>query len=88
MRIASEANAGKVAGAITGLLRNGQEAVLEAIGAGAVYQAVNAILVSGIFMKDEGIIPTVTIDSETRGVAGIKRKTLLFTVTPNGRAGK
>lgn len=73
MRVASSSNPGSIAGAITGRARNGEDSSLEAIGAGAVSQAVKAILIANNFLRNDGIelsaVPSYVdcdINGETR----------------------
>lgn len=55
LRISSKSNASSVAGAIAGLLREGQGVELQAIGAGAINQAVKAIAIARGFVAPQGI---------------------------------
>ncbi len=77
LKISSKSNSSSVAGAIAGLLREGQSVELQAIGAGAVNQAVKAVAIARGFVAPQGIdiscIPAFTdliIDGTER--TGIK----------------
>ena len=80
MRISKDSNAGRVAGSVAGLLRAGCTATLEAIGAGATYQSVNAILIASEFVKSDGINTVITLRSTRRNVAGTERNVILLDV--------
>ncbi len=64
LKVSAKSNPNLVAGAIAGLLREGKEVELQAIGAGSVNQAVKAIAVAGVFLTEDGIsiacVPTFT----------------------------
>lgn len=77
LKVSSKSNPNSVAGAIAALLREGKEVDLHAIGAGAVNQAVKAIIITRSFVAAYGInlscIPafaSVEVDDEER--TGIK----------------
>lgn len=73
LKVAADSNPKAVAGALAGLLRERGSAELQAIGAGAVNQAVKAIAIARGFVAPNGIdlvaIPAfarVEIDGEER----------------------
>jgi stage V sporulation protein S len=73
LKVASNSNPNKVAGALAGMIREHGRAELQAIGAGAVNQAVKAIAIARGYLAPSGIdlvsIPAFTdveIDKETR----------------------
>lgn len=73
LRVSSRSNPHRVAGAIAGLLREGREVALQAVGAGAVNQAVKAIAIARSFLEGEfvdvALIPSfrdISIDGEDR----------------------
>ncbi len=77
LKISSKSNPNSVAGAIAGLVKESQKAELQAIGAGALNQAVKAIAIARGFVAPSGInlicIPAfseVEVDGENR--TGIK----------------
>lgn len=55
MRVAKESVSAKVAGAITGVIRDMGTCDIEAIGALAVYRAVNAMCAAEMFLASEGV---------------------------------
>lgn len=54
LKVSSKSNANKVAGAIAGVVRENGFTEVQAIGAGAVNQAVKAIAIARGFMASEG----------------------------------
>jgi stage V sporulation protein S len=55
LRVAAETPAPKLAGAVAGVLRGAPQVELQAVGAGAVNQAVKAIAIARSYLRDEGI---------------------------------
>lgn len=77
LKVSSKSQASAVAGAIAGLLREGQSVELQAVGAGAVNQAVKAIAIASGYVAPHGMrltfVPAfvdLTIDGAER--TGIK----------------
>ncbi len=77
LKVASNSNPNKVAGALAGVIREEGKAELQAIGAGAVNQAVKAIAIARGYLAPSGIdlvcVPAFTdveIDGERK--TGIK----------------
>lgn len=77
LKISSKSNVNSVAGAIVGILKENKKVEMQAVGAGAVNQAVKAIAVARGFVASSGIdlvcIPAfaeVEIEEEDR--TGIK----------------
>ena len=73
LKISSKSNPNSVAGAIAGLIKESQRAEMQAIGAGALNQAVKAVAIARGFIapsgKDIVCIPAFTdiqIDGEER----------------------
>jgi stage V sporulation protein S len=64
LRVASRSRSGAVAGAIAAVVREGKQAQVQAIGAGAVNQAIKAVVVARSYLARDGIdvicIPTFT----------------------------
>ena len=82
LKISSKSNPNSVAGAIAGLVKESQVAEMQAIGAGALNQAVKAVAIARGFVAPSGVELTctpsfteVTIDNEEK--TGIR-----FTVEP------
>ena len=77
LKISSKSNPNSVAGAIAGLVKESNKAEMQAIGAGALNQAIKAIAIARGFVAPSGVdlicIPAFTevkIDDEER--TGIK----------------
>lgn len=73
LKVSSKSNPGLVAGALAGVINDHGEAELQAVGAGAVNQAVKAIAISRGFLAPTGkeiiCVPSfseVTINDEVR----------------------
>lgn len=73
LKVSAKSNPNSVAGALAGVLRENGTAELQAIGAGAINQAVKAIAIARGFMAPSGVdlvcIPAfadVNIDGEER----------------------
>lgn len=55
IKVSARSRTAAVAGAIAGILRENQRAEVQAIGAGAVNQAVKALIIAKGYMADEGV---------------------------------
>jgi len=73
LKVSSNSNPNKVAGAIAGALSKGPVVEIQAIGAGAVNQAVKAIVIANRFLGERGqslyMVPgfvDVKVDGEER----------------------
>ena len=73
IKVSARSRTAAVAGAIAGVMRENHRAEVQAIGAGAVNQAVKAIIIARGYMADEGVeivcIPSfveVLIDDQER----------------------
>lgn len=73
LKVSSKSSPASVAGAIAGIIKDGSEVELQAVGAGAVNQAIKAIAISRGFLSPVGIeivcIPSfadIVIDGEYR----------------------
>lgn len=73
LKVSSKSSPASVAGAIAGMIKDGSDVEIQAVGAGAVNQAVKAIAISRGFLSPVGIeiicIPSfadIVIDGEYR----------------------
>jgi stage V sporulation protein S len=73
IKVAANSRTSAVAGAIAGVIREHKHAEVQAIGAGAVNQAIKALVLATGYLKDDGIeiacVPQfvdVTIDDKVR----------------------
>lgn len=80
MRVKADTEAGKLAGPIAGTIRCGEDAVLECIGAGSIYQAVKSICIAGGFVKDEGINLLTDIATEDKTIKNKEVTAFILTV--------
>ena len=55
LKVSSKSNPGMVAGAVAGIIRSSGSAEIQAIGAGAVNQAVKAIAIAVSYLEGDGI---------------------------------
>ena len=73
IKVSANSRTSAVAGAIAGVVREHKRAEVQAIGAGAVNQAVKALVLATVYLKDDGISITcvpefadVTIEDKVR----------------------
>jgi stage V sporulation protein S len=73
IKVAARSRPGAVAGAIAGVIREGKQADVQAIGAGAVNQAIKAVIIARAYLGEDGIdvicLPTfveLEIDGQER----------------------
>ncbi|MGD1995247.1 MAG: stage V sporulation protein S [Anaerolineae bacterium] len=55
LKVASNSPSTAVAGAIAGMVREGKEPIVQAIGAGAVNQAIKAVVIARTYLAEDGI---------------------------------
>jgi len=55
LKVSSKSNPGMVAGAVAGIIRTSGSAEIQAIGAGAVNQAVKALAIAVSYLEGDGI---------------------------------
>ena len=70
LRVSSSSRTSGVAGAIAGVIREHQYVEVQAIGAGAVNQALKAIILAKQFLQQEGVqiaFTAVLVDTEVDG---------------------
>ncbi len=77
LKISSKSNSNSVAGAIAGLVKESNRAEMQAIGAGAINQAVKAVAIARGFVAPSGVdlvcIPAFTeVEVEGEDRTGIK----------------
>ena len=88
IKVSATSRTSAVAGAIAGVFRQHQRAVVQAIGAGAVNQAVKALIVATGYLRLDGIqvcfVPEfaeVTIDDKVRTAIKLTVETVQASVT-------
>ena len=77
LRVAASSRTSSLAGAIAGVIRENKYVEVQAIGAGAVNQAVKALVLATLYLKEEGINIAfkpefADVGIEDRAVTGIK----------------
>lgn len=80
IKVSSRSVPKSVAGAIAAVLREGKSAVVEAVGAGAVNQAVKAAAVARTFLAEDGIDAVCMPAFEEFEVAGEMKTGMKLTV--------
>jgi len=82
LKVAAKSRSTAVAGAIAGIVRESQHAELQAIGAGAVNQAIKAVAIACGYLAEDGI-DAICIPSFTEVIIGDQERTALkFVVEP------
>ena len=69
IKVSANSRTSAVAGAIAGVIREHHRAEVQAIGAGAVNQAIKALVLATGYLKNDGIVPEfadVAIDDKVR----------------------
>ena len=85
IKVSANSRTSAVAGAIAGVIRDHHEAVVQAIGAGSVNQAVKALVLATGYLKEDGIYVTCVpefadVSIEERVRTAIR---LVIKATPN-----
>ena len=82
LKVSSKSSPASVAGAIAGMIKDGASVEIQAVGAGAVNQAVKAVAISRGFLSPIACVPSfadIVIDGEYRTA-------IRFAVEPRGAA--
>ncbi len=79
IKVAANSRSTSVAGAIAGVIREHQHAEVQAIGAGAVYQAVKALAIARSYLSQETDIVSVPIFTDVI-INGQERTAIRFIV--------
>ena len=82
VRVAAQSKATAVAGAIAGIVREHGQAQIQAIGAGAVNQAVKAIAIARGFLALEGVDLVCVLSFADVDIDGQERTAIRFNVAP------
>ncbi len=80
IKVSSRSVPKSVAGAVCAVIRGGGSATVEAVGAGAVNQAVKAVAVARTFLSEEGIDLVCMPEFGEFEVAGETKTGIKFTV--------
>jgi stage V sporulation protein S len=80
IKVSAKSRSTAVAGAIAGVVRERQYAIVQAIGAGAVNQAVKALAISQGYLKRDGIDIVFTVYFTEVDIDGQERTAVRFSV--------
>jgi len=75
-----------VAGAIAGIVREHHRAEMQAIGAGAVNQAVKALVLATGYLKNDGIFVTCVPEFAEVTIEGNVKTAIKFMIEPSGES--
>lgn len=82
LKVSSSSRTSAVAGAIAGVVREHQRAEVQAIGAGAVNQAVKAVAIARGYLQEDGIDIVCIPEFTTVDISGKERTAIRFVVEP------
>lgn len=82
LKISSKSNPNSVAGAIAGVIKEKGKAELQAVGAGAINQAVKAVAIARGFVAPSGVELIMVPAFREIEIEGEARTGILFTVEP------
>jgi len=82
IKVASTSRTSAVAGAIAGVFREHQRAEVQAIGAGAINQAVKAIILATGYLKDDGVFVAFVPEFAEITIEDKIRTAIKFVVEP------
>jgi stage V sporulation protein S len=84
IKVSATSRTSAVAGAIAGIVREHHRAEIQAIGAGAVNQAVKALVLATGYLKDDGIFVTCVPEFADVTIEDKVRTAIKLVVEPNG----
>jgi stage V sporulation protein S len=82
IKVSSTSRTSAVAGAIAGVVREHHCAVVQAIGAGAVNQAVKALVLATGYLKEDGVFTTCVPEFSEVSIDDKVRTAIKFTIEP------
>ena len=82
IKVSSESRTSAVAGAIAGVVREQHRAEVQAIGAGAVNQAVKAVAIARGYLQEDGFDIVCVPEFTSVEISGKERTALRFIVAP------
>ena len=85
IKVSASSRTAAVAGAIAGVIRDHQRAVVQAIGAGAVNQAVKALVLATGYLKEDGIQVSCVPEFADVTIGDKMRTAIRLVVEPNGK---
>lgn len=82
IKVSSESRTSAVAGAIAGVVREHHRAEVQAIGAGAVNQAIKAVAIARGYLQEDGLDVICIPEFTSVDINGKERTALRFVVEP------
>lgn len=82
LKVSSKSSPASVAGAIAGLVKDGQKVEIQSVGAGAVNQAVKALAIARGFLVPTGIDVVCTPSFQEIDINGESRTAIRLSVYP------
>ena len=82
IKVSANSRTSAVAGAIAGIIREHKHAEVQAIGAGAVNQAVKALVLATGYLRDDGIAVTCVLDFAHVMIEDKERTAIKLVVDP------
>jgi stage V sporulation protein S len=82
IKVSSESRTSAVAGAIAGVVREHRRAEVQAIGAGAVNQAIKAVAIARGYLHEDGLDVICIPEFTSVEINGKERTALRFVVEP------
>ena len=86
IKVSATSRTAAVAGAIAGVVREHQRAVVQAIGAGAVNQAMKALIMATGFLKNDGIYVTCVPEFADVNIDDKVRTAIKLVIEPNSES--
>src|SRR4026209_1313713 len=86
IKVSATSRTAAVAGAIAGVVREHHRAVVQAIGAGAVNQAMTALIMATGFLKNDGIYVTCVPEFADVNIDDKVRTAIKLVIEPNARS--
>ena len=82
IKVSGTSRTSAVAGAIAGVVREHRRAEVQAIGAGAVNQAIKAVAIARGYLQEDGLDVICIPEFTTVDISGKERTALRFVVEP------
>jgi len=86
IKVSATSRTAAVAGAIAGVVREHHRAVVQAIGAGAVNQAMKALIMATGFLKNDGIYVTCVPEFADVSIDDKVRTAIKLVIEPNAES--
>ena len=86
IKVSANSRTAAVAGAIAGVVREHQRAEVQAIGAGAVNQAIKALVLATGYLRNDGIFVTCQPEFADVTIEDKVRTAIKLVIEPNGHS--